>query len=812
MNRKIVLSLLVVASVAAGVIADDYEDALNGMYKNSKPIGKVRKHPVPVKKTLPEATPKKSADNDNIRSYLDKIKKISIRNLKQIGSALNNYAADHDGKYPFLNDYEGLELLKKEKYLKEKASDINLYSYIYRGGLKKSDGIAAIAWDNSDKFEDYGNVLYTDGNVKSFTGKDWLGKAGIAKIHQAQHKLETTRSNASSDLLCIGLILMQYALDHNDKFPTPDGAAGLNLLIKEGYVEDLKIFTSPSTGTKPIKPGETLTEKTLDYVYRGGLSGKGDIVPIAWSRPRNFKNFGVVFYTDEHIKRFYGKDWMDQAGITKINKTKKKSAKDKSFSVPELRMKLVYVASGSFMMGTAETGPVDRVTISKGFWIGKYEVTQKEYQTLIGTNPSHFKGNSNPVEQVSWNDAVKFCEKLTERERAAGRLLEGYVYRLPTEAEWEYAARGGNKGKGYKYSGSNDLDRVGWYKDNSGKKTHAVGSKSGNELGIHDMSGNVWEWCNDWFGKLDNNSRTDPVGPSTGSDRVISGGSWSCIVRRCRSTYSLWRTPSGQHLDLGFRVALAPVLSKSRYSKPDVSKSSISGQGQMALAYRYGTAEKYDKKLEKKYLEQSAAADYPPAIYLKAYYKMYGFLNYKKEKKEKTEKICKESFPGVLSLAENGDATAQYITGRAYTTGVGCKEDGVKAMLWFQKSYDNGNILATYCIGLLSSDYEKALEWYRKAADKGHVSAAFFIGAMYYSGSGVAKNYVKAVEWYEKAANKGLEHAMYDFGYIYYEGGYGIAKNNEKARFWYQKCYDSTDDEYWKKSALEMLNKIKDKK
>ncbi len=260
--------------------------------------------------------------------------------------------------------------------------------------------------------------------------------------------------------------------------------------------------------------------------------------------------------------------------------------KDKSWTVPRLDMKFVYVSPGSFMMGTKDgcsyERPVHRVTISKGYWIGKYEVTQTEYQAIMGTKPSYFKGSNNPVEEVSWNDAVKFCEKLTDRERKAGRLPEGYAYRLPTEAEWEYAARGGSKSRSYKYSGSNDLDRVAWYYENSGDsrlddsswsadklksnncRTHEVGTKSGNELGIYDMSGNVREWCNDYWNEDEyySSSRTDPLGPGTGSHRVYRGGSWNINPFSCRAANRFLGSPGRRNWDLGFRVVLAPKIKK----------------------------------------------------------------------------------------------------------------------------------------------------------------------------------------------------------------------------------------------------------
>jgi formylglycine-generating enzyme required for sulfatase activity len=234
----------------------------------------------------------------------------------------------------------------------------------------------------------------------------------------------------------------------------------------------------------------------------------------------------------------------------------KKPRKVQSRIIHDLDMEFIYVAPGSFQMG-AEDGdkdenPVHQVTITKGYWIGKYEVTQKEYQSVMGTNPSEFQNSKKPVEMVSWNDAVRFCKELTACERAAGRLPANCEYRLPTEAEWEFAARGGTKSRGYKYCGSDSLDSAAWFDKNFG--TNKVGNKSGNELGIHDMSGNVWEWCSDWYGKYSGTSETDSTGASSGSCRVIRGGGWSNSTRYCRYTNRFKFRKSYRYNTLGFRI------------------------------------------------------------------------------------------------------------------------------------------------------------------------------------------------------------------------------------------------------------------
>ena len=236
-------------------------------------------------------------------------------------------------------------------------------------------------------------------------------------------------------------------------------------------------------------------------------------------------------------------------------------SKGQPYTIPGLGMKLVYVAPGSFKMGLdngdSDEKPVHRVTLSKGYWIGKYEVTQLEYQSIMKTNPSYFKGSNKPVETVSWNDAVKFCQKLTARERAAGRLPSHCEYRLPTEAEWEFAARAGTKSRGYKYSGSDSIDSVAWYGSNLG--THEVGTKSSNELGLYDMSGNVCEWCfDDWHSNYNGApSNGGRWGDGTGSDRVFRGGSWPYNARYCRVANRYLSSPGRRGSNMGFRLVLA---------------------------------------------------------------------------------------------------------------------------------------------------------------------------------------------------------------------------------------------------------------
>jgi formylglycine-generating enzyme required for sulfatase activity len=218
---------------------------------------------------------------------------------------------------------------------------------------------------------------------------------------------------------------------------------------------------------------------------------------------------------------------------------------------------MVYVAGGTFTMGcTSEQGgdcyddekPAHSVTLSS-YYIGKYEVTQAQWKAVMDSNPSYFKGDNLPVEYVSWNDVQEFIRKLNQK--------TGKNYRLPTEAEWEFAARGGGSSRGYKYSGSNTVGNVAWYTGNSGSKTHPVGAKQANELGIYDMSGNVWEWCSDWYGDYSNASQTNPRGISTGSLRVLRGGSWSNGAGDVRVSIRFDNIPDSRIISIGFRLALS---------------------------------------------------------------------------------------------------------------------------------------------------------------------------------------------------------------------------------------------------------------
>ena len=261
-------------------------------------------------------------------------------------------------------------------------------------------------------------------------------------------------------------------------------------------------------------------------------------------------------------------------------------------------LEMMKVKAGSFVMGGRENDArPHKVTLTRDYWIGKFEVTQGQWRAVMGNNPASFQqGDNYPVEQVSWDEAREFCRKLNSL--FAGILPKGYHFDLPTEAQWEYAARGGNMSRNYKYSGGNDADKVAWYYENSGSgrledsswsveklgsngcKTHPVGQKAANELGIHDMSGNVFEWCRDWYGFC-GDAAEDPIGPASGTLRVYRGGNWMRDAGYCLNTSRGGIDPGdrGRGNALGFRPALVPEQNDMVRPKQNIMMRKVSPRG-----------------------------------------------------------------------------------------------------------------------------------------------------------------------------------------------------------------------------------------
>lgn len=244
------------------------------------------------------------------------------------------------------------------------------------------------------------------------------------------------------------------------------------------------------------------------------------------------------------------------SGLTSGNKAPEVPTSNLPAPIKELIDNMVAVEGGTFIMGgTHEQGeeafsdekPPHSVTLS-AFYIGRYPVTQEQWKAVMGSNPSYFQGERHPVEQVNWTDCQDFVKKLSK--------ITGKKFRLPTEAEWEFAARGGVKSNGYKYSGGNQLSLLAWYNENSGSTSHEVGQKTPNELGLYDMSGNIWEWVQDWKGDFTDEEQTNPTGPETGDEKVCRGGGWNREHDRCRVSYRGDDEPDLRYRSLGLRVVL----------------------------------------------------------------------------------------------------------------------------------------------------------------------------------------------------------------------------------------------------------------
>ncbi|MBR1769559.1 MAG: formylglycine-generating enzyme family protein, partial [Bacteroidales bacterium] len=253
---------------------------------------------------------------------------------------------------------------------------------------------------------------------------------------------------------------------------------------------------------------------------------------------------------------------------------------NEEIQVGDVKFNMIHIEGGTFLMGAQSEDKngdnydaeawdseshVHKVTL-RDYYIGETPVTQELWQAVMGKNPSHFKGAKNPVESVSWEDCQNFIRKLNLKTRLK--------FRLPTEAEWEFAARGGVKSKGYKYSGSDNIDEVAWYTGNSRNTTHPVKQKKPNELGVYDMTGNVEEWCQDRYGGYKEDLQTNPTGPDSGSRRVFRGGSWRNLASYCRLSFRLYYYPDGRGSVLGLRLVLSEKQLLNEWLKKFVNRFS----------------------------------------------------------------------------------------------------------------------------------------------------------------------------------------------------------------------------------------------
>ena len=321
------------------------------------------------------------------------------------------------------------------------------------------------------------------------------------------------------------------------------------------YFEQVGKNLRYNNGIITLSPDEIVDDIIASLSYKVSYflkEKKNDVSFVVFSNPlirnssfiiKKVKFDGMEFLRYDSWKEHIIKKWEKEEDLPEIVLT-----------VNGISFKMIHVEGGEFMMGATseqeadafdDEKPPHRVTVSS-YYIGETEVTQSLWQAVMGRNPSKFQGANRPVENVSWDDCQTFIFKLNS--------LTGKNFRLPTEAEWEFAARGGNKSHAYKYSGSNEINKVAWFKNNSDKGTHSVKIKGKNELGIYDMSGNVWEWCQDFHSSYSSASQTDPVGISANAFRISRGGCWNSNPRRCRVSFRGGNAPDDRDF-LGMRLA-----------------------------------------------------------------------------------------------------------------------------------------------------------------------------------------------------------------------------------------------------------------
>ena len=399
----------------------------------------------------------------------------------------------------------------------------------------------------------------------------------------------------NSDMTPINVSLVSAMATVSVTCPTP--AVSL-------YVDKKSVGTIPWTGSlkegmhliEAKKEGYRSQQRTINLSQQQRLDvAFNELVAIQGNLSVNYKPFGADVYIDgnkvgqsprvfngllvgdhkvEIKKDGYGTDsktvnimegqTATLAGVLTTNASSSvasgTSSSDNTITIPVkdgISIDMVRVEAGTFTMGATremenpydDEKPTHQVTLTNNYYIGRYEVTQALWKAVMGNNPSKYEGDNLPVEQVSWDDCQEFISKLN--------IITGKTFRIPTEAEWEYAARGGKKSRCYQYSGSNNISDVAWYVDNSDSKTHAVGTKQANELGIYDMSGNVNEWCQDRYGFYSSSSQVNPTGSNSRYNRVYRGGSWLNNAGFCRSSYRRSNTPDNCNSYLGLRLVLS---------------------------------------------------------------------------------------------------------------------------------------------------------------------------------------------------------------------------------------------------------------
>lgn len=442
-----------------------------------------------------------------------------------------------------------------------KGDDVVDYSK-FKDNIKKLASTDENAYEVSNmaevnaKFKDIAEKLTTSTNIQSFTAKIPPEANGtIIRI-----TFDNTKNNAENSKVWIQgvLNLRTKALENIEyrglTFITPIttvagtvDAEGFYNYTFEGIVTDNGLILSPDATMEHIYiKSNSSWQPNKEFGNDGNFVPKIDRSSAAIMLVLDCtSSLGDKFATSKSNAKNFIKTLYDATGNDPYTPPVTPPASWNVFTVNGVTFKMIDVNGGTYMMGSnsgySDEKPVHSETVYS-FKMGETEVTQGLWKAVMGSNPSYFKGDDNlPVEQVSWNDCQTFINKLNE--------LTGRQFRLPTEVEWEYAARGGELSKNYTYSGSDNINDVAWYNGNSGSKTHPVAQKQPNELGLYDMSGNVWEWTSDWYSSNYSSSRNS-------SFRVIRGGGWGNSASNCRVAYRINYAPSYRYYDLGFRLAL----------------------------------------------------------------------------------------------------------------------------------------------------------------------------------------------------------------------------------------------------------------
>lgn len=406
------------------------------------------------------------------------------------------------------------------KYIQRIIDDSDYFLLIIGGCYGSVDG-SGVSW--TEKEYDY--ALKQHKHILVFDHENYLNLPGskIDKDKEKLEKLEAFKTKVAKDGIRV--------------IDTWSNADKLAMKVSTSLANVQKIHL--------VKGGWVRAEEILS-------NNEGTLKELKELRDEKAKHQAQLREAQEKVKSL-------EAELETIKATMgRKQPPVKTITIPgtDVSFNMVYVEGGTFMMGadvddreaSSEEKPAHQVTLSD-YYIGETQVTQALWQAVMGTNPSFFKGDPNrPVERVGWDDCQEFIKKL--------KGLTGKYFRLPTEAQWEFAARGGNKSKDYKYAGSNDLDEVAWYDDNSGKRTHPVAQKVANELGLYDMTGNVWEMCQDRYDNYANVQQTNPEGPMMGSIRVLRGGSLFSYDRDCRVLGRGFYSSKDADSDIGLRLAL----------------------------------------------------------------------------------------------------------------------------------------------------------------------------------------------------------------------------------------------------------------